>query len=148
MKVMLICMTFLVMSVTQWETDFHVAAQKARNNNKVLLLNFSGSDWCIPCIRMHKDIFETDQFNKLSDSLLVLYNADFPRKKKNQLAPSLSQQNDSLAAKYNPEGKFPFTLLLSPDGKILGKWEGYPENGIQAFLNSIKKVTHDYYHLQ
>lgn len=148
MKVMLICMTFLVMSATQWEPDFHVAAQKARDNNKVLLLNFSGSDWCIPCIRMHKEIFATDAFNQLADSLLVLYNADFPRKKKYQLAPSVSRQNDSLAAKYNPEGKFPFTLLLSPEGKILGKWEGYPENGIPAFLHSIKKVAHDYYHPQ
>ncbi len=149
MKVMLIsCITLLFMSVTHWEPDFTTAAKKARDNNKVLLLNFSGSDWCIPCIRMHKEIFGTAQFGDLSDSLLILYNADFPRKKKNELPSLLRQQNDSLAATYNPEGKFPLTLLLSPDGKVLGRWEGYPEDGAAAFSSSIKKIAHAYYHQQ
>jgi thioredoxin-related protein len=143
MKAMLLgCMAVLAMSMTQWEPDFTTAKKKAADSQRLLLLNFSGSDWCIPCIRMHKDVFENNEFAGIADSLLVLYNADFPRKKKNELTPMIRKQNDSLAALYNPEGKFPFTLLLSPDGKVLQQWEGYPEGGLPAFIATIKKTAY------
>ena len=143
MKVMLLtCMTLLVMSSAHWETDFAAAKNKAKESRRALLLNFSGSDWCIPCIRMHKEIFNDKNFVSFSEGQLVLYQADFPRKKKNELPAPLRQQNDSIAAIYNPTGKFPFTVLLSPDGEVLRQWDGYPGGGLPALLNDIKKVTH------
>ncbi len=132
----------LLVPATHWEADYITAQKKAKENHRLILLNFSGSDWCIPCIRMHKDVFEKPAFTALSDSLLVLYNADFPRQKKNKLSPVLQKQNDSLAAVYNPEGKFPFTLLLTPEGKIVHQWEGYPEKGLPAFISEVKKAVH------
>ena len=134
-------MMFFAVSATKWEPDFSTAMKKAKDNHQLVLLNFSGSDWCIPCIRMKKDIFENKEFAEFSDNRIVLYNADFPRKKKNELAPAIRQKNDSLAAVYNPEGKFPFTVLLSEEGKILQRWEGYPEGGLSAFMNDIKKIS-------
>ena len=65
-------------------------------------------------------------FPATADSALVLVNADFPRMKKNQLPKTQQQANDQLADRYNPQGKFPLTLLLNADGKVLKQWEGNP----------------------
>src|SRR4026208_2296527 len=101
-----------------WETDFNKAKESAQSEHKFILLNFSGSDWCGPCIRMHKEIFETDDFKKYADDNLVLVNADFPRLKKNQLSKDQQKKNDLLADKYNPKGIFPLTVLLAADGSV------------------------------
>ncbi len=147
MKTLLVsCMAFFAMSITEWQPDFSIAKAKAVQDHRIILLSFSGSDWCIPCIRMHKEIFDSPQFYEVADSSLILYNADFPRKKKNELSKQLRMQNDSLAAVYNPEGKFPFTLLLSSDGKVLRSWEGYPEGGMIKFLEGIKETAYAYKH--
>ena len=107
---------FLILSAiffTGWETDFESAKQKAHKEHKYILLNFSGSDWCGPCIRMKDEIFETTEFKNYADSNLVLINADFPRAKKNQLAKEQQAKNDKLAEKYDPDGSFPFTVLIN-----------------------------------
>ena len=63
----------------------------------------------------------------MADTELVLVNADFPRNKKNQLSADQQKLNDEMADKYNSQGKFPFTLLLNADGKVLETWDGLPE---------------------
>jgi thioredoxin-related protein len=129
------------MSVTNWETDFEKAKQTAIQDHKIILLSFSGSDWCGPCIRMHKEIFENDAFKKFADANLILVNADFPRLKKNQLPKELQKQNNHLADLYNPDGTFPLTILLAADGKILRKWDGYPAVSSEEFVNTVKAVV-------
>src|SRR5690242_9963236 len=94
-----------------WETDFSKAREMAQADHKLIVLNFSGSDWCGPCIRLHKEIFESQSFTSYANDHLVLVNADFPRLKKNQLSKEQEAKNDQLAEKYNKEGKFPLTLL-------------------------------------
>lgn len=136
----LACMAFTALSFTGWQTDFEAARQTAKQKHQLILLNFSGSDWCGPCIRMKKEIFGDKDFMSMADSSLVLVNADFPRSKKNQLDKKLVAQNDALAEKYNPEGKFPFTLLLDADGKVIKTWDGFPrENAIQ-FAAQLKTI--------
>jgi thioredoxin-related protein len=103
-------------------------------------LNFSGSDWCSPCIRLKREIFESETFKKFADSSLVLVNADFPRLKKNQLAKDQVAKNESLAGEYNREGKFPFTLLLDEEGKIIKSWEGVPNYTPSQWINTIKSL--------
>lgn len=134
----LICLTFT--AFTQWQPDFATACKTAKEKHQLILLNFSGSDWCIPCIRMRKEIFDTKDFLQMADTTLVMYNADFPRNKKNALAKTRKEQNDSLAEKYNPEGKFPFTLLLNSDGKVITTWDGYPDHTPEQFTRLIKKL--------
>lgn len=129
------------LSVTDWGTDFEKAKQTATQEHKYILLNFSGSDWCVPCIRMHKEIFKSDEFKKLADSRLVLINADFPRLKKNKLSKELQKQNDHLADLYNPGGIFPLTLLLTPDGKLIKKWDGSPSGSLPEFIGQIKAAA-------
>ena len=108
--------------------------------HKFILLNFSGSDWCGPCIRLHKDVFASEHFLSIAKNKLVLINADFPRSKKNQLSAEKQKINDQLADKYNPKGNFPFTLLLNENAEIVKSWDGYPKDP-NAFLDEIEKLS-------
>jgi len=134
------CITLV--TITQWQPDFPTATKLAKERHELILLNFSGSDWCIPCIRMRKEIFDNSDFLKMADTSLVMYNADFPRNKKNALPKELKKQNESLADKYNPEGKFPFTLLLDEAGKVVKSWDGYPDEGPAQFTQTLKRFCY------
>ncbi|MCW3120239.1 MAG: thioredoxin family protein [Chitinophagaceae bacterium] len=129
----------LLFSPTTWETDFQKAIQSAQSEHKLILLNFSGSDWCGPCIRMHKEIFESNIFTQYANDHLVLVNADFPRLRKNKLSNEQEKKNEQLADNYNKEGIFPITLLLNADGKVLKKWEGFPKDTPEEFTNQVKE---------
>ena len=129
-------------TLTGWETDFEKAKKRAEQEHKCLLLNFSGSDWCIPCIRMEKDIFTSAAFELFADSNLVLVHADFPRLKKNQLPKDLQKKNDKLADKFNPKGSFPLTVLLDEKGKVIRSWDGYPDEGTDKFIAELKELAH------
>lgn len=122
---------FLVLSFispVEWTTDFAKAKTEANTQHKYILLNFSGSDWCGPCIKLKKEVLDSPEFLKYSESKLVLVRADFPRNKKNRLSPELTKSNEALAEKYNNQGKFPYTVLINADGKIVKSWEGYAAN--------------------
>ena len=133
--------SFFLSSNSSWLTDFEKAKQSAQAEHKLILLNFSGSDWCGPCIRMHKEIFESIPFTSYSNDHLILLKADFPRLKKNQLPSDQQSKNDQLAEAFNKEGKFPMTVLLSADGKVLKKWEGFPTASADAFTNQVKVIV-------
>ena len=132
------------MSFSTWQPHFETAQKIAKEKNQLILLNFSGSDWCGPCIRMHREIFGSEVFSKMSDSTLVMVNADFPRSKKHQLDKQLQKENDALAEKYNPEGKFPLTLLLDENGKVLKSWDGMPDENAEAFTSIVKNICDAY----
>ncbi|RVU24785.1 thioredoxin family protein [Sandaracinomonas limnophila] len=120
-----------------WGNDFAEAQKTAKAENKLILLNFSGSDWCGPCIQLKKEVFESETFKTFAGPKLVLVRADFPRLKKNQLEKSQQAKNDLMAEKYNQDGKFPLTVLINADGKVLHKWEGFQPN-ISKFLQEIE----------
>jgi len=134
----LIFLIFFSISATGWLTNFKEAQNIASDKHRLILLNFSGSDWCGPCIRMRREIFESKMFEDFADSNLVLVNADFPRSSKNKLDKDQVMQNESLAEIYNAKGKFPFTLLLSADGNILKEWDGLPRNEAGQFVQELK----------
>jgi hypothetical protein len=89
---------------------------------------------------MKKEIFEDPAFSKMADSSLVMVNADFPRNKKHQLAKDIQHQNELLADRYNPQGNFPYTLILDEDGKVLKSWNGLPEENGEAFAAEVKNI--------
>jgi thioredoxin-related protein len=129
---------FLASSIAGWETDFEKAKQKAVQEHRFILLNFSGSDWCGPCISLHREIFENSVFKNFAENNLVLLNADFPRLKKNQLSKDQQKKNDLLADKYNPQGSFPYTILLDAEGKIIHTWDGFPKATPEQFITGVK----------
>ncbi len=133
-------LSFTMSSVT-WLKNIDVAKEQAKKEDKYILLSFSGSDWCIPCMRLEKDIFSADAFTQFAADHLVLVNADFPRKNKNQLSKDQQKMNDALAEKYNPQGSFPFTILLDSNGNKIKIWDGYYKDGPENFVNEIKVIT-------
>jgi thioredoxin-related protein len=133
---------FFLNAVGEWMTDFELARQEAKQNSKMILLNFSGSDWCAPCIKMKKDIFEQSTFQTYAKQSLVLVRADFPRSKKNQLDSDQKVRNEKLAEKYNPQGKFPLTLLLNSEGKVIYMWDGLPAATVDDFIKQIDQKAY------
>lgn len=140
MKLLFAFLLSSVLSPIAWHNNLEEAKQIARKDHRHILLNFSGSDWCGPCIRLHKEIFENETFAKMADTALVLVNADFPRRKKNQLPPQQQKLNDAMADQYNPKGDFPLTLLLDADGKVLKSWTGFPDMKAEAFAEAVKSI--------
>ncbi len=136
--------SLLYLSVMGWHCNLTEAMQIAQQEHKYILLNFSGSDWCGPCIRMRKEIFDNGSFKDFADSVLILVNADFPRMKKNQLSAKQQELNNRMAEQYNSKGKFPYTVLLNADGKVLKYWEGLPEEKPDEFVLDIKTVINAY----
>ena len=124
----------------QWEPSFENAKKIAKERQELILLNFSGSDWCGPCIVTRKDYLESEVFTNMANENLVLVNADFPRKKKNIGSPEQVKRNEALAEKYNKQGIFPLTLLLNSDGKVLKTWNGKPEVTPEQWTAEIKAV--------
>jgi thioredoxin-related protein len=134
----------LLLSLAQpsWFTNFEKGKTAAAASNKLIVLNFSGSDWCGPCIRLKKEIFSSDAFANYAAEKLVLVNADFPRYKKNALPKQQVKENEALAEKYNSSGKFPFTVLLDANGNVLKQWEGLPDESAEQFVDEIKTFEH------
>jgi thioredoxin-related protein len=142
MRILLVTLfSSFLFSAGTWETDFTKAKQSAQSEHKLIFLNFSGSDWCGPCIRMHKEIFESYAFTQYAGKNLVLVNADFPRLKKHELSKDQQTKNDKLADTYNKDGIFPLTVLLTSDGKVLKKWEGFPRISSDEFTKQLKAAV-------
>lgn len=124
-------------------TYIQKAEATAASQHKYILLNFSGSDWCIPCIKMKKTIFATDTFKNYVSGHLVWMNADFPRSKKN-LSKADIKQNEQLAEKYNKNGSFPFTLLLDEKGNVVKTWDGFPNVSPEDFIKQLDTALNDH----
>ena len=123
-----------------WHNNMHEAMDIAQKEHRYILLNFSGSDWCGPCILLRKEVFDAPVFTAFADSALVLVNADFPRMSKHQPTKEQQQENDRMADQYNSQGKFPMTLLLDDRGKVLQQWEGNPSLTAAEFSARIRAV--------
>lgn len=123
-----------------WSADFNESRKQAQETHKLILVNFSGSDWCGPCIRLRKEILESGEFESYAQKKLILVRADFPRQKKNQLSKEQERKNEALADMYNPEGKFPYTVLVDENGKVLKHWDGFPDVSPEQFVSQIKLV--------
>ncbi|XLS30311.1 thioredoxin family protein [Flavobacteriaceae bacterium M23B6Z8] len=100
----------------EWHDEFTDAKQIAQQKKQPILLVFAGSDWCAPCIKLERKVWDSSAFIEFANENLVLLKADFPRKKINQLSDELQDQNRALAEKYNPQGYFPWVVLLDENG--------------------------------
>ena len=118
-----------------WETDFDAALIEANAKNKHVLVNFTGSDWCGWCIRLHKEVFSQDTFKEFAANKLVLVEIDFPNKI--EQSEVLKAQNEALAKKYKIRG-FPTILLLSSEGELIGT-TGYQAGGPAAYIEHLKE---------
>jgi thiol-disulfide isomerase/thioredoxin len=138
-----ICALFLTLLPTtaKWLTDFEKAKTEAVQSKKNILISFSGSDWCVPCRKMKNTIFNSNEFAQFAENQLVLLNADFPRLKKNLPSKAQIQQNEALAERYNPQGSFPYTVLVDAQGRILKTWDGMPKSNPNTFIQEIRSAS-------
>jgi thioredoxin-related protein len=134
-------MTLCSLLTKAQSSDLSAAESSAKETHKLILLVFSGSDWCIPCIKMEKEIFEKESFKHYAKDHLVLLHADFPRLKKHQLPKEQAKQNEELAEKYNKQGAFPFSVLLDQNGKVLKEWDGLVAASPENFINQIQSIA-------
>lgn len=120
-----------------WHTDMTKARETAKAQNKAVLVDFTGSDWCGYCIKLDKEVFATKDFAEFAAKNLVLVKADFPRKTK--LDPALVKSNAALQKKYaDPFQGYPTVVLVDASGKKLGEKVGYaPGSGPAAYLKDI-----------
>jgi thioredoxin-related protein len=139
MRLLTLTLLTLFAPSINWLGDFSTAKIQAAKTHKLILINFSGSDWCGPCIRLRKEILESSNFEEYAADHLLLVRADFPRQKKNQPGKEQIKLNEALAEKYNSEGKFPYTLLVDENGKVLKAWDGFPDETPDQFVTDIKK---------
>lgn len=141
MKAILSFILFVVFNCTIQAQEYKQVDSlfaNAKRENKNVLLYFSGSDWCAPCIRFKKNYVEKIEFQEFAKTNLVVYNADFPRKKSNQLEKEVASFNEKLAEKYNRTGAFPKVILLDFNGRILNEWEKLPTESLEEFISSLK----------
>lgn len=123
-----------------WRTDLPAAAADAREQNKFLLLDFSGSDWCSWCRRLDQEVFSTDAFQTFADQNLVGVLADFPRQTK--LDPALQARNERLARRFQVQG-FPAILLFAPNGELVAQFS-YQPGGPQAYIQALRQAQARY----
>jgi thioredoxin-related protein len=121
---------------TLWITGPDAALQQSARTRRPLLINFTGSDWCIWCHRVRDEIFVQKHFLDYAASNLVLLEVDSPRQTK--LPAPLEKQNNALKEKYAVDS-YPTLLLLDADGKELGRL-GYMQGGPKTFVRELKRL--------
>jgi protein disulfide-isomerase len=119
-----------------WLTDYKKAQEEAKSGKKLLLVDFTGSDWCGWCIRLNKEVFSQPQFQDYASKNLVLLEVDFPRRKAQ--SGDVRTQNEQLAERYGIQG-FPTIIVLNAEGKKVGEL-GYMEGGPSAFIAELEKL--------
>jgi protein disulfide-isomerase len=119
-----------------WLTSLPAAQARAKAENKLVLLDFTGSDWCPGCIQLKKTVFDAPEFQAYAATNLVLVEVDFPQDKK--ISDELRKTNEELQARYHVNG-FPTQIVLDQNGKELGRQEGYDGDGPKAYLAQLEK---------
>ena len=119
-----------------WTTDVPNAVEKAKAEKKLVMLDFTGSDWCGWCIKLNKEIFSKPEFVEYAQKNIVAVELDFPRSKKQSEA--LKEANQKLQKKYNIKG-YPTIIVLNGEGKEIGRL-GYMAGGPKAFIEELEKL--------
>ena len=132
-----VVLTVQVASAAPWLTDIKAAQEQARSQNKLILVNFTGSDWCGWCIRLRNEVFSKPEFASFASENLVLLEIDFPRQK--PMSAEVKKANGKLADHYKVGG-YPSVHVLDADGKSLGQ-TGYLPGGPKPFLDKITSIA-------
>ena len=131
--------TSMVFVHADWTTDYKAALIQAKAQKKMVLLDFTGSDWCGYCKLLDKEVFTQPAFKDFADKNYILVTVDFPRQK--PLPDDLKQQNDTLNKQFQIGG-FPTLIVLDADGKELGRQVGYdPGSGPDTVIAKLKSFN-------
>ena len=123
-------------AASEWPTSFAEASKQAKASGKVILADFTGSDWCGWCMKLKAEVFDTPEFKDWAAKNVILLELDFPKSKSQDDATK--KQNDELLKKYGVEG-FPTIIFIKSNGDVLGK-TGYMEGGPKAWIANAEKM--------
>lgn len=140
-SVAMIIMGSMLCYSQHYYTDLSASLSDAQKENKDVLMIFSGSDWCKPCIQLRSNVIESEEFQKYSSENLILLELDFPYSKKNKLSKEQTKHNEALADKYNSKGAFPKMILLDKEETVKGEVtykKAYLPNDIVAQIKNLK----------
>ena len=131
--------TSMLVVHADWTTDYKAALVQAKAQNKMVLLDFTGSDWCGYCKLLHEQVLTQPAFKDFANQNYILVTVDFPHQ--TQLPDDLKQQNDALAQQFDVHG-YPTLVVLNADGKELGREVGYtPGSGPDAVIAKLKSFN-------
>ncbi|MCK5594892.1 thioredoxin family protein [bacterium] len=119
-----------------WINDYDQALKDAKQHNRPILINFTGSDLCDWCVRLKKEVFSKPTFKDYADNNLILLELDFSGKKPQ--SPKIKKQNNELAMKYAVRG-FPTIILINEKGDIIAR-TGYRRGGPAKYIEHLKKL--------
>ena len=128
--------TSAALAAAGWDDDYDKALAKAKTEKKMVLLDFTGSDWCGWCVKLDKEVFSKPEFKTYAKDNLVLVEVDFPHEKRQ--SKKLKEQNEKLQKDFGVSG-FPTIIVLNAEGKQVGKL-GYMEGGPTAFIAKVNEL--------
>ena len=136
---MLVCCALLKVSAADlnWLTDVPKAQAQAKADNKLVLMDFTGSDWCGWCMKLDKETFSQSDFADYAKKNLVLVQLDYPNKKPQ--SDELKTANAALAKKYNIDG-YPTLIAMKPDGTVVWTQVGYLAGGPAALIAKLDEA--------
>jgi thioredoxin-related protein len=136
---LLACCAFITAHAADvtWLTDLPKAEAQAKSENKLVLMDFTGSDWCSWCMKLDKDTFSKPEFADYAQKNLVLVQLDYPQHK--EQSDALKAANAALVQKYNIQG-YPTLIALKPDGTVVWTQVGYLEGGPQALIDQLNEA--------
>lgn len=117
-----------------WKTNLEAALQQASKENKAVLVNFTGSDWCQWCFKLSDEVFKQKEFEKYAKDNLVLVMLDFPRKK--EQSNETKMYNQQLLQQYGVQG-FPTIILFNSMGQPVAK-TGYQPGGAENYISHLE----------
>jgi thioredoxin-related protein len=131
--------TSMIFVHADWTTDYKAALVQAKAQKKLVLLDFTGSDWCGYCKLLDKEVFTQQSFKDFANKNYIQVTVDFPQQK--QLPDEVKQQNDALGNQFKIDG-YPTLIVLDADGKELGRQVGYdPGSGPDAVIAKLKSFN-------
>ncbi len=127
-------------SKINWLSNLEEAKEIAAKEKKKILLYFSGSDWCIPCMQLKKEVLGQESFKDLAEKEFISVALDFPAHRENLLTEDQQKYNEAKADIYNKDGSFPLILIMDSNGSELGKIKGYSREGSEKYLNKLNSI--------
>jgi protein disulfide-isomerase len=119
-----------------WITSYEQGQQEAKANNKLVLIDFTGSDWCGWCKLLDREVFSKPEFKEYASKNLVLVEVDFPKMK---VLPDAARKENILLAQRFQIQAFPTIIVLNSTGQMVGEL-GYVKGGPTAFIEVLEKM--------
>ena len=127
-------------SLTVWHESYVAAQLSAVEGGKPILAGFTGSDWCVPCKRLKRNVLDAEEFKNWAAANVVLLELDYPKQSKQ--SKESKEQNETLKQRYQIS-KYPTILLLDSEGEVLGEVDSAKHATPTAFIENAKAILKD-----